>query len=90
MQLCGLAPDGPAARAGLRYGDQITHIDGKAVAFADETAVLRHFAGLRPHRKVNLRIARGERTLHAVLVPLPMTGEQIRAFHRNLEIASGK
>lgn len=90
LQLCAVAPDGPAARAGLRYGDLSTQVDGKPVAFANDVAVLRYFAGLRPHRGLKLRVARGERTFDAVLVPLPMTDEQLRSYQRNLEIASGK
>lgn len=76
LQLCAVAPNGPAARAGLRARDLITHIDGKRVAFANDAAALHHFARLEPHQRIRLRVARGTRSFDVTVVARPMTDDQ--------------
>jgi S1-C subfamily serine protease len=68
LRLCAVAPNGPAARAGLKAGDLITHIAGKRLAFADHDAALRHFATIKPNDRVKLRVARGAQVFDAVVV----------------------
>jgi len=58
-----LTPDSPAERAGLRNGDIITSIDGKALAGKDEHANLaearERLAGLKDGQEVRIAYERG-------------------------------
>lgn len=86
LQLCAVAPDGPASRAGLQKGDLITHVGGKAITFRNAREVIEYFAA--SGRRVKLRVARGARTFDTFLQPVPMTEEQARVYQSNLETAA--
>jgi C-terminal processing protease CtpA/Prc len=86
LQLCAVAPDGPAARAGLQRGDLITHIGGKPVALPNARAVIEYFAGA--NRRVKLRVARGPSTFDTYLTPVPMNETQLRTYQQNLAAAT--
>ncbi len=59
VRLSAVTPDGPAARAGLRDGDVITAIDGKAVGSSvDKTRGL--LANLKEGQDVTIAYARGD------------------------------
>ena len=62
-----VSPGEPAARAGLRDGDEILTVDGRRVTSltAYEAAAERFEKG----RPVSLEVARGERVLHLTAVP---------------------
>ena len=68
LRLCAVAPNGPAAKAGLKAGDLITHIGGTRITFADHDAALRHFAAIKPNDRVKLRVARGAQVFDAVVI----------------------
>ena len=55
-----VAPDGPAARAGLQAGDVIVEVDGKPVANAEDVARMIREGG-RKQRLLKVRSARGTR-----------------------------
>jgi hypothetical protein len=60
-RLAGAAPDGPAAKAGLRGGDVIVEFGGHQVSGLEEfTEVLNKFRG---GEKVSARVRRGEETI---------------------------
>jgi serine protease Do len=69
-----VAPDGPAARAGLRRGDVITAVDGKPV---DSVGHFRNLvASTAPGATMHLTVARDgrEQTLDAAVGELPERG----------------
>jgi C-terminal processing protease CtpA/Prc len=69
LRLCAVAPNGPAARAGLKEGDLLTHVNGKRIAFPNVRTALEHLATHRAGHRVRLRVARGTRTFDVTIVP---------------------
>jgi len=68
----GVAPNGPAAKAGLRAGDTVVSIDGQSVQSVDDVAAA--LADLKPGATAALvaRTASGaSRTLHVTLGQYP-------------------
>jgi S1-C subfamily serine protease len=65
-------PDGPAAAAGLRVADVITAIDGKAVAFPTNAAVLHFFGQLKPGTTLAFTVIRQQSTLTIRVRALPL------------------
>lgn len=63
--LYAVQPGSPAARAGLREGDVLTHVQGHAVA---SRAGGRALGAVRPGERIALRLRRGARTMDAALV----------------------
>ncbi|HZN36733.1 MAG TPA: trypsin-like peptidase domain-containing protein [Pirellulaceae bacterium] len=53
----GVVPGTPAAAAGLKAGDVITHVEGRPVA--DSVELIRHVSGLFADSNITLRILRG-------------------------------
>jgi S1-C subfamily serine protease len=60
MQLCSVAPNGPAARAGLAARDLITHVNGRPLRFRTQEEVAEWFRGIAPGERVRLRVRRGD------------------------------
>lgn len=56
-----IATGGPAASAGLRVGDVLTHIDGLAVTSPEGA---RRLGAVKPGDKVRLTVRRGDATLN--------------------------
>ncbi|MCC6611611.1 MAG: trypsin-like peptidase domain-containing protein [Burkholderiales bacterium] len=59
VQITGLVPDGPAARAGAKVGDVLLAIDGRPVS--DARLMLDIAAALKPGTKATLRVRRDGR-----------------------------
>lgn len=77
VQLTGISPDGPAAKAGLHAGDRLLRIDGKPIAGDTPSERLDSardmLAGLKEGQKVVLAYERdgkaGEATVQAMVMP---------------------
>lgn len=71
-----IEPGSPAQRAGLRPGDLITHLNGRAIVTDQEA--LTHVAALRPGSSIEIRVRRGSQllTLHATLEERPLSVAQ--------------
>jgi PDZ domain len=63
--LYAVQPGSPAARAGLREGDVLTHVAGQPITSARGGRAL---GAVRPDERLPLRIRRGGRTMEIVLV----------------------
>ncbi len=66
-------PDAPAQRAGLRFGDVVTEIDGTPVATSTE--LTRRIATIRPGERARLTVVRDGRPSTITLSPMRRPGE---------------
>jgi S1-C subfamily serine protease len=85
MYVQQLDPAGPAAKAGLRPRDLITHLDGRPFTAADDASIVRFLRNLRPGQKVKLSVRRGEATMQIWVVAARMTAEQERRWAKNFD-----
>lgn len=67
LQVESVVPEGPAARAGLRPGDRITHIGGVAVDFGDELDFLLFIRERKPNERLVLKITRAGKPMDVVV-----------------------
>ncbi len=85
-------PEGPAARAGLRRGDQLTHIDGVSLLTPEGG---RRFGAVKPGQKVRWTLVRdgSSRTFAVTAVARPddrgVKIDELRATMRALRNAQG-
>jgi len=71
LQLGAIQPGGPAAKAGLKAGDVLTHVDGRRVGSWTEFRAL-----LRPNAELLLTVTRDGKDVELTLkVPRPKTDE---------------
>jgi C-terminal processing protease CtpA/Prc len=71
-----VSPGGPAEEAGLKTGDVIVSLDGKAISgSADSGRVLvEHMRDVKPEQKVKVRVLRSGKNKDVVVVARPMVG----------------
>ncbi len=73
-RVIGVSPGGPAESAGLRQGDVIVAIDGKAMAGG--SAVSEYMAAVKPDQKVKVRAMRGDKAQEFVVTTRPVHFER--------------
>lgn len=75
VRISGVTPESAAAEAGLKYGDRITHIDGKAIAGKDAQERVREartaLRDLSSNKPVELRYLRDGKAATASVTPRP-------------------
>jgi S1-C subfamily serine protease len=74
----GVVPGTPAAAAGLKAGDVITHVEGRPVA--DSVELIRHVSGLVADSQITLKIQRGgdaTRPGRAMNVPVKLSKKRV-------------
>jgi S1-C subfamily serine protease len=82
-----LAPNGPAAIAGVKLGDIVTTIDGRRVDFGDELDLLLYLGDRKPGDRIAFGIVREGRA-QKIRVKLQTMPEASRAAWKlNLEVA---
>lgn len=69
VEVAGVQPGSPAARAGLREGDLIAEIEGRIVHSVDD--IHRLLPRLTPGRPVTVRIVRDGRAMEVAVTPAP-------------------
>ena len=62
-----IAPEGPAAQAGIQKGDRIIAVNGEGIRDWDH---LKQIVGAHPGEKVDIEIERGEGRLHVFPTPI--------------------
>lgn len=87
LRVLRIIPDGPAQQAGLQVGDRVTHLDGKALSFTSQVALLDVFRAIRADQKVLLTIQRGAQHLQLTLRAIPMPPELEAAWEENYKAA---
>lgn len=90
MLIQHLDPTGPAAKAGLRARDIVTHIDGKPLTVPDQYAMMTVLRSVKPGQKLRLTVRRGDRTLPIVITAARMTPQQERMWRESLDYESGR
>jgi S1-C subfamily serine protease len=65
--IAGVLQNGPAAAAGIRPGDVITHVQGEAVT--DVSGLLRAVAALTPGEAASIQLRRRDTALTVSVVP---------------------
>jgi C-terminal processing protease CtpA/Prc len=85
MLIQHLDPAGPAAKAGLRTRDLVTHVDGKTLKARNQLAMIQELRRVKPGQKVTFTVRRGDRTLPIVIVATKMTAQQERMWRDALE-----
>lgn len=90
MLIQHLDPNGPAAKAGLRPRDIVTHIDGKPLTEPDQFAVMQLLRRVKPGQRVRFTIRRGDRTMPIVFTAAKMTAQQERMWRESLAYESGR
>lgn len=75
VKISGVTPESAAADAGLKFGDRITHIDGKAIAGKNAQERVREartaLSDLSAEKPVELRYLRDGKTTTARVTPRP-------------------
>ena len=87
MTVVNIYPESPAARAGLRVGDVITHVNGVAFRFPDWTATVAQggpFSWVSPGERVRCTLVRGGKTeeIEVVAAALPPEAAEERRQHQ--------
>ena len=90
MLIQHLDPAGPAAKAGLRSRDIVTHIDGRPLTVPDQYAMMKVLRNVKPGQKLKLTVRRGDRTLPVVITAAKMTPQQERMWRESLDYESGR
>lgn len=80
MHVLAVTPGGPAERAGLKVGDVLTAVNGKAIPRTDPD--VSELAGLAFGKPVTLTVARDGKTLHLTATPERLAGGDWQATVR--------
>jgi C-terminal processing protease CtpA/Prc len=75
-RVIGVSPGGPADEAGIRTGDVVVALDGKAIAGAENSgrALVDQMRDVKPDAKVKVRVLRDGKSRDLVVVARPMAG----------------
>ncbi|MEO8218131.1 MAG: PDZ domain-containing protein, partial [Acidobacteriota bacterium] len=82
-----LAPDGPAAKAGLRVWDEVIAIDGKTVAFKNDLAFIDFTLGLVPGNLLRMSVVRGAKHLEILILLERFPPARLGAWRTMYEVA---
>jgi C-terminal processing protease CtpA/Prc len=85
MLIQHLDPAGPAAKAGLRQRDIVTHVDGKVPNAPDQLAMIQELRRVKRGQKVKFTVRRGDQTVPIVFTAARMTPQQERMWRESLE-----
>src|SRR6185369_9070383 len=67
-----IAPDGPAAQAGIQKGDRILNVNGESIRDWDH---LKKIVGAHPGEKIDIEVERGDSRVHLFPTPIAADGD---------------
>jgi Trypsin-like serine proteases, typically periplasmic, contain C-terminal PDZ domain len=82
-----VAPDGPAARAGLASMDVITALDGKPLRFRDDLELLDFLATVHAGQRLRLSVVHGQKKMDRVIQAVVMPNDAYERWLLGHEIA---
>jgi S1-C subfamily serine protease len=93
VEVMGVSPSGPAQSAGLKQGDVITAVDGKALRRTDERNAGRqlvdYLRGLQPGQKVKLDYLRDGKKLSTTVTTVPAEPPMFRMLREHMPMLEG-
>ncbi|HWJ06295.1 MAG TPA: PDZ domain-containing protein [Steroidobacteraceae bacterium] len=95
VEVMGVSPSGPADAAGLRKGDVITAIDGKALKKSDERngsagrQLVEHLRGVEPGKVVKVDYLRDGKKLSASVTTVAAEPPMMRMVREHLPMLEG-
>jgi C-terminal processing protease CtpA/Prc len=83
-----VSPGGPADEAGLKDGDVIVALDGKAIAGSERSGpvLIKQMREVKPDQKVKVRVLRAGKNKDLVVVARPMVGYGPESRRFNIEL----
>jgi S1-C subfamily serine protease len=93
VEVMGVSPSGPAQSAGLKQGDVITAIDGKALRRTDERnagrQLVEHLRGVQPGQKVKIDYLRDGKKLSTMVTTVPAEPPMFRMLREHMPMLEG-
>lgn len=93
VEVMGVSPSGPAQSAGLKQGDVITAIDGKALRRTDERSAGRqlvgHLRSVQPGQKVKIDYLRDGKKLSTTVTTVPAEPPMFRMLREHMPMLEG-
>ena len=93
VEVMGVSPSGPAQSAGLKQGDVITAIDGKALRRTEERnagrQLVEHLRGVQPGQKVKIDYLRDGKKLSTTVTTVPAEPPMFRMLREHMPMLEG-
>lgn len=93
VEVVGVSPSGPAQDAGLKQGDVITAVDGKALRRTDERSagrqLIEQMRGVQPGQKVKVDYLRDGKQLATVVTTVPAEPPMFRMLREHMPMLEG-
>jgi S1-C subfamily serine protease len=93
VEVMGVSPSGPAQSAGLKQGDVITAIDGKALRRTDERnagrQLVEHLRSVQPGQKVKIDYLRDGKKFSTTVTTVPAEPPMFRMLREHMPMLEG-
>jgi S1-C subfamily serine protease len=93
VQVVGVSPSGPAQAAGLKAGDVIVAVDGKALRRAGDRSpsrqLVEYMRGVKPGQAVKVEYLRDGKRMSASVAAMPAMPPMAMLMHERMEMLPG-